>query len=589
MRKISSVLAVALGLVLSQAASAQSTSCSVNCFSKRWVYVPVNLSGKALTDNPDYVKVLKVIEAAKLNGYNGIALDSGGSGIFATMLTSAGPYPNFYTNYQSVVQKAQEAGIELIPVGGGPEVPAFLDPSQIEALPVQDLPFVVNGGVAKAVGTSIMTDSSFENHDVLWGRDTASVDYDNTVAHSGLNSMKFVENATSSGNNLARLMRRFDGLRPHTSYRMSFWVKTDNYSSPLRIQIYDPLVKSPIYVNRTAGAGFGWGTAANGNWNDNPNLIAKTQDWTRYDLDFNTANYSTVRLYMGTWANGTAGGKAWIDDLDIREIGLAHTIRRASLPVKVTSADGNTVYTENADYVIKPEALGIPGGSRIQPNQQLKVSYYQSAMNLTARYGTAATSCGSYFFDQQKALFDKISALFKRPTKYFLYYDEMRVLNWDPACAQQTAGAYLSNQIYTLQNTLTSAYPNLELYIWHDMFDPNGNATNPYYAVNGDLAGSWEGLKPSTVIMNWTDTTVAGRTTSLKFFSDKAFKQMIAVYYDDPSLNKVDEWLKALDDAQTQNVTGVEGFMYTTWTGNYDDLAKVANQIKARAPGRWPQ
>lgn len=44
------------------------------------------------------------------------------------------------------------------------------------------------------------------------------------------------------------------------------------------------------------------------------------------------------------------------------------------------------------------------------------------------------------------------------------------------------------------QETLLQAYPNLELYVWNDMFDPKMNAIPKYWAVNGDLSNSWLGF-----------------------------------------------------------------------------------------------
>jgi hypothetical protein len=72
------------------------------------------------------------------------------------------------------------------------------------------------------------------------------------------------------------------------------------------------------------------------------------------------------------------------------------------------------------------------------------------------------------------------------------------------------------------------------VYAWNDMFDPYHNAVKgPYYLVNGDLTGSWEGLGNDVVIMNWNE---GQRDKSLKFFAGRSHKQVIATYYDDPSL-----------------------------------------------------
>ncbi len=66
---------------------------------------------------------------------------------------------------------------------------------------------------------------------------------------------------------------------------------------------------------------------------------------------------------------------------------------------------------------------------------------------------------------------------------------------------------------------------------------------------------------------------------------------MIALYYDDRSLDRTRQWLDSLDAAEKEGVTGVDGFMYTTWmnNANYDDLEKVSDLIKEKYPKRWPK
>lgn len=144
---------------------------------------------------------------------------------------------------------------------------------------------------------------------------------------------------------------------------------------------------------------------------------------------------------------------------------------------------------------------------------------------------------------------------------------------------------------------LKEVNPGVELYVWNDMFDPDMNAIDRYFMVNGSLDGAAEGIHPDTVIVNWTQkNTYASvqpliplQQTSLQFFHNRNLKQVIALYYDDLPLT--DEWLDNLDAAEADGVTGVDGFMYTTWVndGQYEDLAAVANKIKARAKARWPQ
>lgn len=577
-------------------ANAAAPACT-NCFEKRWIYYGGNITAAASTADASFNKVIELIHVAKAEGYNGIALNAGGSGSYVAMFNpaTAAKYPNYFPNFALVVQAAKDNGIELIPVGGGPEVPVSAAPDLIEALPTIDTPFIVQGRRAVPVGLSAIDDPGFENSSPAWElfeKTAGNSVVDNTVAHTGQRSIKF---SKAGDSNMARLHRKLSNLRPNTAYRASFWIKTENYhpDAAFRIQITDPTAKAPMYSN--ANAGLGWGTQ-NGAWNGSGNTLASTQDWKQYNLDFNTGNNLLTYLYIGSWkVNLLQAGAVWLDDLDIKQIGLAHTIRRnpATLPVTVKSEDGSITYVESLDYVVDTEALNLPAQSSMGEGAILHVSAYQSAQNMTSMWSTPASACYQKFFDIQKQYYDNIHGLLDGPTKFFLYYDENRVLNWDPACGNITAGKYLAHMIEKHQETLLQAYPNLELYVWNDMFDPKMNAIPKYWAVNGDVSNSWEGLKTTTVIVNWSDEGTAKRKASLEFFHGLGHRQMIAGYYDDSALDtgNVHSWMEALAQAESNGVTGVNGFMYTAWRGNagYADVKAVADYIKRHYPQRWPQ
>ncbi|NRR31568.1 carbohydrate binding domain-containing protein [Oxalobacteraceae bacterium] len=599
---LAAMLAAGVASLPAWAQTAPQPGCVDNCFKNRWVYFGGNFTVKETYD-----KLLEVIVRARLAGYNGIALSGGGNGSYVNMLSGNVP-ANFYSNMKAVVKAARDNGIELIPVGGGPEVPAQYKPELVEALPVVDTPFIVSGSTAVAEGKSIVSDPGFEAaNDLAWrlldtGSATvpASAFFDAVGRNGSKRSVKLTQANTVT--KLARLYRELKDLKPHRAYRMSFWVKTQHYDAPLMIQILAPTGSAPMY--RNGSASLGWGSV-NGVWNKEGNSLAKDQDWKEYTLDFNTGNYSSLRLYFGTWANGeTVDGAAWIDDVDIREIGLAQVVRRneKSLPVVVKSASTGRVFEESSDYVLGSEALTLPTHSNISNGERLLVSAYQSGVNITARWGTAATACHPDFFSVQKEYYGKLNTLFETvpnaPAKYFLYYDENRLLNWDPSCTTSSAGAYLARMISTHRATLLKSYPKLDLYVWHDMFDPRANAIDSYWAVNGSLKESWLGLDKDPafpedkhmVVVNWTDTSEADRTASLKFFHGRGMGQMVAGYYDDPSLEKMRKWLAGLDAAEAGGVRNVDGFMYTTWNGvkGYEDLEKVADYIKKNSK-RWPQ
>ena len=72
------------------------------------------------------------------------------------------------------------------------------------------------------------------------------------------------------------------------------------------------------------------------------------------------------------------------------------------------------------------------------------------------------------------------------------------------------------------------------------------------------------------IIVNWNSGEAA---KSLKFFSDRGHKQLIAGYYDQP-LKMTRQWLE-----KAPPVPGVIGVMYTTWKNNFTELEHFATML----------
>lgn len=577
-----------LPVVLLPPVATTSKTC-LNCFEKRYIYYSANM-GKGLYEaDPYYKKLSELIVRAKASGYNGIVLSSGGSGSFTGMVSgSVAKYnPYFYKNYEAIIAKAKEHDIEIIPVGGNLSAPVDVDPTLTEALPVKNQKFFVQKGVAKVIQNEILTNPGFESGFSGWGLLDVSVVLDTSTSHTGSSSVKVSQN---NPKNMSRVYRSVNGLKPFTSYRVSLWIKTQNYDAPLRFQIYGGKKMNVLFKDRHDG--LGWGTT-DGVWNASPNTLSKTQEWKQYSIDINTLEDSDISLYVGSWSNGSSNGTAWIDDFSMKEVGLSHPVRRDTLPIKVTSLDESISYKEGKDYSLSvdgSEKLVIPSGSSLKDENTVLVSWYQSPRYMESNWNNPASACGQSFFDIQRQIFEKIKTLFASKG-FFFYVDEERVMNWDPSCGSISAGTYLKNLFQKMTATLLSVNPPYEMYVWNDMFDPYSNATSSYYLVNGDLTGSWEGLPSSITVMNWNEQSSDIQVKSLTFFSNMHVKQMLALYYDDPSLGKVSLWMDSLDRAEKGGVTGVNGFMYTTWAGdsNYGDLEKVADLIKTKYPHRWPK
>lgn len=119
------------------------------------------------------------------------------------------------------------------------------------------------------------------------------------------------------------------------------------------------------------------------------------------------------------------------------------------------------------------------------------------------------------------------------------------------------------------------------MYVWSDMFDPFHNAApdGPFYLVkgNGPWYGSWAGLSPDVVVVNW-HTHEPERAASFRQFAERGHDQILAGYYDG-DVQAIKPWL-----AQARQSVGFTGVMYTTWRHEYRDLEAFAAAAGFGAP-----
>ena len=132
------------------------------------------------------------------------------------------------------------------------------------------------------------------------------------------------------------------------------------------------------------------------------------------------------------------------------------------------------------------------------------------------------------------------------------------------ACQGRNAGELLGECVSRQVAIIRRHLPNAEIYIWSDMFDPNHNAHDNYYLVEGDFAGSWRHVPKDLVMVAWGG---APREKSLCFFAEQGFRTLGACFYDARDLNQVKAWLPI-----AQKTPGMRGLMYTTWQQNYSLL-----------------
>ena len=437
------------------------------------------------------------------------------------------------------------------------------DPNLAEGLPVREALFVVHGREARLQPDPVVrvANGGFEESegDRLsgWGMQDEpgkNTFVDHAVFHSGGASLR-VEQAPAPDPRRSdgRLMQTL-AVRPFRQYHVSFWVKTEGFGGGANAVVLAPTEKERDLANLEQ-------------------RVRGTQDWTRYDLLFNSLEWDHLLLYLGVWGNKE--GRSWWDDVTVEEIGLLNPLRRGGAPLTVKGEDG-TVYTEGKDFepVKDPQLAAYPtyhdafpirltAHSQLREGQRLRVSYYHPIH--LADYLVSCLSEPKVWTIMHEELVALNEML--HPKGFMMSDDEIRVANRDESCQRRhlTPGQLLADKVRRSTEMIRELRPDAELWDWSDMFDPMGNAVGDYYAVNGSWAGSWEGLAPEVGVVNWFGEL---KGKNAPFFAKRGHKQILAGYYDsDKDGSAIVDWLD-----KTKDVPGVVGAMYTTWRDDYDAL-----------------
>ena len=568
-------------------------------YSERWLYCSTNLQVDASVP-----QLTELFERAKRSGYTGILFSDYKLQVLDRVTE------NYFRNVEKIKAAAETSGLELVPAVfsiGYSNGHLAHDVNLAEGLPVVDQPYVVktvsaaagtkagskkagsaqgrsgrleavldskptvqirNGGLEETSGDKFLN-YSFQDDP---GAGTFA---DRTVVHGGRVACRLEagtkDKARTSPN--LRLVQRVS-VRPHTAYRYSCWVKTKDLSPTGSFHL---LALATSQENKSL-------TFHEGG-------LEPTADWKKVDVVFNSLEEREVSLYAGFWGEGK--GTFWIDDLALEELALVNLLRRKGCPFVVKSADGKTTYEEGRDYEPVADAkLGqVPWGgeyefehpgavirmtsrSRIRSGERLRVSWYHPIIT----HGSQVMCCPSEpkLYEILRAQARKVNELF-RPKTFFMSHDEIRVANWCRACQDRklSPGGLLADNVRKCTEILKSVNPRARIVVWSDMFDPNHNAVDSYYLVNGSLKGSWEGLSRDVIIANWN----GGKAKeSLSFFADRGHKQLIAGYYDVDDLSNFRQW-----DEAAREVPGVIGFMYTTWQSKYSLLEPYGQAMRGAA------
>ena len=514
-----------------------------------------------------------LIDQAAAAGYTGVV-------IWDTGLTTL-QYSWWNASYmQQVVQYAQSKGLKVMPLvapyGHSTDIlrrnPNWAEGEQVVGTQLQ----VDAGGQTMHVVNPLpaLANSSFENGRTGWfAYGDAGTVLDSSTAHTGLSSGLISGSLNPSSN--ARFYQSFP-VQPWRQYHLRMYLKTQNFQGYTQMEVFGDNDFSYNRVNL-------------------PLNVAANQDWTAWDVAFNSGNHTNMSILTGVW--GGNQGNIWFDDITVEETALVYVLRGASTPLKMYDpANLAHVYTENTDYGAiadpkfatnptfddywhAPMTIPVPTGSSLKPGQTVSMDWY-AMQPIYGDAGVSLTDPGPWQWMQDNA--KAVGQAFPNAGGFFLGYDEMRHMNSTASAKAKnmTAGQLLAWNFKQTYDLFKSVNPSVPLYVWSDMFDPNHNAVNNYYLVEGDLTGSWLGVPADVTIMNWNLNSL---TTSATWFSGKnpqqpvAYHQVVAGYYDTGN-----GAVAANNElAQVKGIPGITGFMYTTFADDYTQLGAFASAVKA--------
>lgn len=396
--------------------------------------------------------------------------------------------------------------------------------------------------------------------------DEQYVSQDKTVFHSG---------------SASALCTNFDGgncrfnksitFQKDRGYLLSAWVKTENFKGDdLRLFAYAKEDDGSYRAITFTAIG----------------VASTSNKWVKLEVTFNSLKYTSINLYIGVW--GARQGKLWIDDIELKDIGLTNVLRRNGTPLTVVNKTTKVKMTEGNDFEkvedkIMLSSYGnygpyhqaptfkIKQGGLIKNGDTLKITSYHPFTSISDENGNGSVMvCVS-----EDTLYKILNSQMKDLYNLYSYkkglfgQDEIRNMNWDDACLSRaiSPGELLSENINKCYNIAKSINKNVETYMWSDMVDSLHNAYKDYYLINGDLTGDWNTIPKDITIVNWNSKM--GK--SMKFFEDLGFSQISSPYYDVKNTVNIRTWR-----IEQEKFKKIKGMMYTTWGADYDFLTPFA-------------
>ena len=141
--------------------------------------------------------------------------------------------------------------------------------------------------------------TSFEN--TRWGADTSLWSLDNTIAHSGSTSLKYMNSDPS----ISKACTQRFPVKPGYAYRISAWIQTNGVQGP------DPIGASLALEWRDSKGNYVGGFYPNG--------FKGTNLWQRFEAVSMTAPSDAAYALFVIYVRAKSTGVAWFDDVSVEE------------------------------------------------------------------------------------------------------------------------------------------------------------------------------------------------------------------------------------------------------------------------------
>jgi len=525
----------------------------------RWVYVSTELES-----DQELSRIEGIVRTASEHGLNGMLLSAG----FDSMDLKS---PDYLQRLTKLKQTCDQLKVEIIPTGFGVGYGGGVmshDKNLAAGLPVRGALFVAGERDAHFMPDSPakLANGDFEQIDgnlpAGFSVHGAQAAIDTEIVHSGKASVRFENFASSPGGSV--YLAQTLPVTPYRTYRLRCWVKTQDVAPREIFHLWaiTPDGRDLAYMEP---------------W------MAPTSDWHELVWAFNSWYADHVDFRIGV-SDGEKG-KVWVDDVQAEEVGLTNVLRRPGTPVKVTNAKTGETYQEGRDYAkisdphlnfkwdhASPTIRLLPGG-RIHAGDHLRVDYFHGTTIYREQVPIDMSEPAVYeIWQRQIPLLEKYLA----PKKFFLSMDEVRIGGFCEACKRRhlSMAQILGDCVTRQEQMIRAANPQAQVYVWSDMFDPNHNAREKYYLIDGSFDGTWKDIPKDLVIACWY---YEKRDKSLDFFSKLGYQTLAGAYYDADDLENPKGWLESLD-----RTPGASGIMYTTWENKYALLGAFGDLISKR-------